>query len=191
MEWKICNFHTKGRKILIFNETKLKGSYIIDLEKINDERGFFSRSWDSQIFEEMGLNSNMKQCNVSFNKKKGTLRGMHYQYYPHEEAKLVRCTQGSVYEVIIDLRKNSPSFKQWEAIELSSDEHKMLYIPEGFALGFQTLENNTEIFYQMSHHYVPEFSRGVRWNDNMFKILWPLEVSVISKKDQSFTSYEN
>ena len=98
---------------MIFNENKLKGSYIIDLEKINDERGFFSRSWDSQIFEEMGLNSNMKQCNVSFNKKKGTLRGMHYQYYPHEEAKLVRCTQGSVYEVIIDLRKNSPSFKQW------------------------------------------------------------------------------
>jgi dTDP-4-dehydrorhamnose 3,5-epimerase len=116
---------------------------------------------------------------------------MHYQDYPHEEAKLVRCTQGSVYEVMIDLRKNSPSFKQWEAIELSSDEHKMLYIPEGFALGFQTLENNTEIFYQMSHHYVPEFSRGVRWNDNMFKILWPLEISVISKKDQSFTSYKN
>ena len=190
MEWKICNFHTKGRKILIFNETKLKGSYIIDLEKINDERGFFSRSWDSQIFEEMGLNSNMKQCNVSFNKKKGTLRGMHYQYYPHEEAKLVRCTQGSVYEVMIDLRKNSPSFKQWEAIELSSDEHKMLYIPEGFALGFQTLEDNTELFYQMSEKYVPESARGINYKDPEFKIDWPLEIETISERDSSFEFFK-
>lgn len=187
---KIHNFHTKGTEILIFKETNLKGSYIIDVEKINDERGFFSRSWDKQIFEDKGLNSNFVQCNISFNKKKGTLRGMHYQEHPHQEAKLVRCTRGSVYEVMIDLRENSSTFKHWEAVELNEDEHKMLYIPEGFALGFQTLENNTELFYQMSQYHMPEFSRGVKWDDDAFKIMWPLEIAVISKKDQTFDRYD-
>lgn len=187
---KICDFHTRGTKILIFNETSLKGSYIIDVEKINDERGFFSRSWDKQIFEDKGLNSNLVQCNISFNKKKGTLRGMHYQEHPYQEAKLVRCTKGRVYEVMIDLRENSSTFKQWEAIELNEDEHKMLYIPEGFALGFQTLEDNTELFYQMSQFFMPEFSRGVKWDDKAFKIKWPLEITVISKKDQIFETYD-
>ena len=176
---------------MIFNETKLKGSYIIDLEKLDDERGFFSRSWDKNIFERMGLNNNLVQCNVSFNTKKGTVRGMHFQEEPYQEAKLVRCTKGSVYEVMIDLRKNSSTFKQWYAVELRDCEYKMLYIPEGFALGFQTLEDNAELFYQMSQFYMPEFSRGVRWNDNAFKISWPLEITVISEKDKSFKSFEN
>lgn len=176
---------------MIFNETKLKGSYIIDLEKLDDERGFFARSWDKHIFEQMGLNNNLVQCNISFNTKKGTLRGMHFQEKPHQETKLVRCTKGSVYEVMVDLRKDSSTFKQWHAVELRANEHKMLYIPEGFALGFQTLEDNTELFYQMSQFYMPEFSCGVRWNDDAFKISWPLEITVISKKDQSFKSFEN
>lgn len=176
---------------MIFTETKLKGSYIVDIEQINDERGFFARSWDKNIFDQKGLNSNLFQCNISFNKKKGTLRGMHFQEEPYQEAKLVRCTRGSVYEVMIDLRENSSTFKQWEAIELHSDNHKMLYIPEGFALGFQTLEDNTELFYQMSQFYMPKFSRGVRWNDEAFKISWPLDISVISQKDQSFNSFNN
>ena len=190
MGWKIYYIHTKGAKILIFKETNLKGSYVIDIERINDERGFFSRSWDKQIFEDKGLNSNLVQCNISFNEKKGTLRGMHYQKYPHQEAKLVRCTRGSVYEVMIDLRENSSTFKHWEAIELNEDEQKMLYIPEGFALGFQTLEDDSELFYQMSQYYTPGFSGGVKWDDEAFKIKWPLEVTVISKKDQTFNSYE-
>ena len=174
---------------MIFNETKLKGAYIIDIEKIIDERGFFARSWDKDIFEKNGLNSNLVQCNISFNIKKGTLRGMHYQEHPHQEAKLVRCTKGCVYEVMLDLRKNSHTFKQWEAIELHADEHRMLYIPEGVALGFQTLEDNTEVFYQMSQFYMPEFSRGVRWNDDAFRIFWPLQPTVVSKKDLSYESY--
>ena len=189
MEREICNFHTKGENSLIFNEETavlIKG----DLEKNDDERWFFARSWDKQIFEQNGLNCDFVQCNISFNKKKGTLRGMHFQEEPYQEAKLVRCTKGSVYEVMIDLRKDSDSFKQWEAFELHSNEYKMMYIPEGFALGFQTLEDNTELFYQMSQYYKPEFSRGVRWNDDVFKISWPLEISVISKKDQSFSSFK-
>ena len=171
---------------MIFNETKLKGSYIIDIEKTNDKRGFFARTWDKNIFEQKGLNSNLAQCNISFNKKKGTLRGMHYQEHPYQEAKLVRCTRGKVYEVMIDLRKNSPTFKQWEAVELCADQHKMLYIPEGMALGFQTLEDNTELFYQMSQFYMPEYSKGLKYDDPSLKILWPLRITVISQKDKSW-----
>ena len=176
---------------MIFNETKLKGSYIINIEKINDERGFFARSWDKNIFEQRGLNSNLVQCNISFNIKKGTLRGMHYQEHPFQEAKLVWCTRGSVYEVLIDLRKDSQTFKQWESVELHSDEHNMLYVPEGFALGFQTLEDNTELFYQMSQYYKPEYSRGVIWNDKSLKIKWPLEMTMISEKDLSLPNLDD
>ena len=164
--------------------------YVIEIEEINDERGFFSRAWDKKIFEEKKLNSNMVQCNISFNKKKGTLRGLHYQEKPFDEAKLVRCTSGSVYEVIVDLRNNSPTFKKWCGIELNSREHNMVYVPEGCALGFQTLEDNTELFYQMSQYYKPEFSRGIRWNDESFQISWPLEVTVISKKDQTLPLFK-
>lgn len=176
---------------MIFTETKLKGSFIIEPEKIEDERGFFARTWDNKTFEEYGLNSKLVQCNISFNKKKGTIRGMHYQAYPHEEAKLVRCTKGKAFEVMLDLRTHSNTHMQWLGIEITSENYKMLYVPEGFALGFQTLEYNTELFYQMSERYEPEFSRGIRWDDPSINISWPLKPTVISKKDLSFPILNN
>lgn len=175
---------------MIFTETKLKGAFIIELELREDERGFFARSWCRQEFEAHGLNIRLAQCNISFNKRKGTLRGMHYQLAPHAEAKLVRCTRGAIYDVIIDLRPDSSTFKQWISLELSAENHRMLYVPEGFAHGYQTLENNTEIFYQVSEFYHPESERGVRWNDPAFSINWPWEEPTISAKDLSFRDFE-
>lgn len=173
---------------MIFTETKLKGAYVIELERIEDERGFFARSWCQKEFEEHGLNSRLVQCNISFNKKKGTLRGMHYQAGPYEEAKLVRCTRGAIYDVIIDLRPDSDTFKQWIAEELSAKNQKMLYIPEGFAHGFQTLENDSEVFYQMSEFYHPECARGVRWDDPTFRIIWPPDNKrIISTRDLDYS----
>ena len=171
---------------MIFEKTKLQGVYIIKIEKIEDERGFFGRTWDKKIFEEHGLNHCIHQCNISFNKKKGTIRGMHYQSSPYEEDKLVRCTRGKVFEVMIDLRKDSDTFKHYQSVELTSENYKMLYVPKGFALGFQTLEDNTEVFYQMSQVYMSEYSKGIRWDDPKFNISWPMKPGVISKKDQSF-----
>ncbi len=170
---------------MIFTGIKLKGSFIIEPEKIIDERGFFARAWDKKIFEQLGLNPKIIQCNISFNKVKGTIRGMHYQAAPYEEAKLVRCTKGKAFEVMLDLRSYSNTYKQWLGVELSDENHKMLYVPEGFALGFQILEDNTELFYQMSQVYMPEFGRGIRWDDPTIKISWPLKPTVISKKDSS------
>ncbi len=169
-----------------FIETPLKDSYIIEIEPIADERGFFARTWCENEFKKRGLNPKIVQCNISFNNKKGTLRGMHYQAKPHEEAKLVRCTRGSIYDVIIDLREDSSSYKQWFGIELNQENNKMLYIPEGFAHGFQTLENNSEVFYQMSNFYYPESSKGVSYKDPCLKISWPLEITLISEKDRLF-----
>ena len=174
---------------MIFTETKLKGAFIIELELREDERGFFARSWCRQEFEVHGLNIRLAQCNISFNKRKGTLRGMHYQLAPHAEAKLVRCTRGAIYDVIIDLRPDSSTFKQWISLELSAENHRMLYVPEGFAHGYQTLENNTEIFYQVSEFYHPESERGVRWDDPVFGIEWPLSMKIISAKDQSYAGF--
>ena len=171
---------------MIFCEIELKGAYIIDMEKFHDERGFFARSWCQNEFQSHGLNSNLVQCNVSFNAKKGTLRGMHYQIAPFEEAKLVRCTRGSIYDVIIDLRRKSSTYKQHFGITLNSCEHTMLYVPEGFAHGFLTLEDDTEIFYQMAEFYSPECARGVRWDDPAFGIEWPIEVRVISDRDTNY-----
>ncbi len=171
-----------------FIETKLKGAYIIEIEPIEDQRGFFARSWCKNEFEEHGLNSNLVQCNISYNKKKGTLRGMHYQVEPYEEAKLVRCTKGSIYDVIIDLRENSYTFLEWVSIELSSDNMKMLYIPEGFAHGFQTLQDDTEVFYQMSEFFHSECARGIRWDDKKFNIIWPIDKTIISDKDKSYSN---
>ena len=172
---------------MIFTETVLKGAYIIDIEIKKDERGFFGRSFCMKEFEKYGLNPRVSQCNISFNKKKGTLRGMHYQIAPHEEGKLVRCTRGSIYDVIIDLRYQSPTFKQWLAVELTSIvNYRMLYIPTSFAHGFQTLEDNTEVFYQMSEFYYPESARGIRWDDPTFDIKWPLPKPLISEKDKSY-----
>ena len=170
-----------------FIETKLKGAYVIEIEPISDNRGFFARSWCQQEFSDRGLNSNLVQCNISFNTKKGTLRGMHYQAKPHEEAKLVRCTRGTIYDVIIDIRDDSSTFKQWFAVELGADNRKMLYIPEGFAHGFLTLEDNTEIFYQMSDFYHLDTSKGIRWDDPAFAIQWHVtDQPIISAKDLSY-----
>lgn len=174
---------------MLFSPTKLKDAYIIEPRKLEDERGFFARTWCENEFRDRGLNPNLVQCNISFNKKKGTLRGMHLQIEPYAEAKLVRCTQGAIYDAIIDLRPDSETFKQWIAIELTCANRRALYVPEGFAHGFQTLEDNTEVFYQMSQFYAPECSRGYPWNDPSFQIDWPLEISVISAKDRNLTNY--
>jgi len=168
-----------------FIETKLQGAFIIRPDLIEDERGFFARTFCRREFEEHGLNTNLVQCNISFNKQKGTLRGMHYQVPPHAEAKLVRCTAGAIYDVIIDLRAASSTFKQWFAVELTAENHQLLYVPEGFAHGYQTLRPDTEILYQVSEFYHPQSEEGVRWNDPAFGIVWPLPATAMSGKDAS------
>ena len=172
-----------------FSETKLKGAYIIEIEKLEDERGFFGRSWCAKEMKEHGLNVNVSQANVSFNKKKGTLRGMHYQVAPYQEAKLVRCSLGSIYDVIIDLRKDSSTYLQWIGVELSGDNYKMLYVPEDFAHGFITLEDNTEIAYMMSEFFVPGAGATIRWNDPLFGIEWPILPVIISDNDRNQTDF--
>jgi dTDP-4-dehydrorhamnose 3,5-epimerase len=174
---------------VIFVETKLKGPFVIEVERNEDHRGFFARTWCQREFAERGLNPSLVQCSVSFSRKKGTLRGMHYQIAPREEAKLVRCTRGAVYDVIIDLRPDSPSFSRWLAAELTAANGRMLYIPEGFAHGFQTLEDDTEVFYQMSEFYAPEYARGVRWNDPAFGIQWPPAERTISLRDDTYPDF--
>jgi dTDP-4-dehydrorhamnose 3,5-epimerase len=172
-----------------FAETKLRGACIIEIEKLKDERGFFARTWCRKEFEAHGLTSSVVQANVSFNKKKGTLRGMHYQIAPYEEAKLVRCTRGAIYDVIIDLRPGSPTYKQWFGVDLTAENYQMLYVPENFAHGFQTLSDNTEVTYQVSQFYTPGSERGIRWDDPAFSISWPLKIQVISDKDTSWPDY--
>lgn len=174
---------------MIFTETELEGAFVVDPEKLGDERGFFARAWDRQEFEAHGLNPQLAQCNISFNKEKGTLRGMHYQAAPYEEAKLVRCTRGAIYDVAVDLRPDSPTFKQWVGAELTVDNRRMLYVPEGFAHGFQTLEDDTEVFYQVSAFYSPDHGRGVRWDDLAFGIKWPTETRVIVDRDRKYPDF--
>ena len=174
---------------MIFTETKLKGAYILDLEKHGDDRGFFARSFCKKEFEQYGLVSDVVQTNVSHSVKKGTLRGMHYQLAPHQETKLVRCTQGALHDVIIDLRKDSPTYKQWIGVELTADNHKMLFVPRDFAHGFLTLEEHTEITYEVSEFYTPEAESGLRWNDPAFGIEWPATVHEISDKDANWPDY--
>jgi dTDP-4-dehydrorhamnose 3,5-epimerase len=174
---------------LKFVPTALAGAYIVDPEPESDSRGFFARAWCQREFGERGLNPRLVQCNISYNLKKGTWRGMHYQEAPHEEAKLVRCTMGSICDVIVDLRPDSPTFKKHLAVTLSAENRKMLYIPEKFAHGFLTLEDDTEIFYQMSEFYAPQSARGFRWNDPNFAIRLPLEVAVISERDRSYPDF--
>ena len=175
---------------MLFRETKLPGAFVIDLQKHEDERGFFARSWCRKEFEAHGLDPRTVQCNVSFNKVKGTLRGMHYQVAPFAEAKLVRCTRGAIYDVIIDLRRESATYKQHVSEVLSSNNYKALFIPEGFAHGFQTLEDNSEVFYQMSEFYSPEHQRGLRYNDPAFGINWPTDVTVISDRDRNYEDFK-
>jgi dTDP-4-dehydrorhamnose 3,5-epimerase len=174
---------------MIFKETPLKSACLVELQRLEDERGFFARSWCQREFEAHGLNSRLVQCNISFNKKQGTLRGMHYQAAPFEEAKLVRCTMGAIYDVIIDLRPASPTYKQYFGVTLTPEARNMLFIPAGFAHGFLTLADNTEVFYQMSEFYAPDYARGVRWNDLAFGITWPAPVQVISERDATYPDF--
>lgn len=175
---------------MTFRETKLPGVFEVHLEPISDERGFFARSWCQKEFEDYGLNTRLVQCNVSLNTRKGTLRGMHYQAAPHAEAKVVRCAAGAIYDVVLDLRAQSATFKQWFSAVLSAEKRNMLYIPEGCAHGFLTLEDATEVFYQMSEFYHADLSRGVRWNDPAFQIVWPEKVQVISERDRTYPDFD-
>ncbi len=174
---------------MIFTKTKFHEAFIIEPEPLEDERGFFARSFCEKEFEKHGLNPRIVQCSISFNKKKGTLRGIHYQVFPHQEAKLVSCIRGAIYDIIIDLRPDSPTFKHWLAVELTADNHRMLYVPEGVAHGFQTLVDNTEVLYQMFEFYYPECERGVRWNDPAIGIQWPFENCIVSPKDQQYSDF--
>jgi dTDP-4-dehydrorhamnose 3,5-epimerase len=174
---------------VIFTEAKLRGVFVIDPERHEDERGYFARTWCRREFAEHGLSTDLAQCSVSFNKRKGTLRGIHYQAVPHEEAKLVRCTRGAVYDVVLDLRPDSPTFTQWIAAELSAANGRMLYIPEGYAHGFQTMTDDTEVFYQIAEFYHAELTRGVRWNDPAFAVRWPFPPVVMSARDQSYPDF--
>lgn len=176
---------------MIFQDTALDGVFIIEPEIIEDHRGFFACSWKPDEFEQHGLNPHLAQCNISFNKERGTLRGMHFQIKPHEEAKLVRCTRGAIHDVAVDLRRDSRTLYRWVAAELTSDNHRMLYLPEGFAHGYQTLTDGAEIFYQISEYYHPESARGLRWNDPLLGIEWPLPVTVIADRDAAYPLLED
>ncbi|MFQ5787192.1 MAG: dTDP-4-dehydrorhamnose 3,5-epimerase [Thermodesulfobacteriota bacterium] len=175
---------------MIFKETKLNNVFIIEIEKKEDHRGFFSRTWCKREFEGHGLKPEMVQSNIAFSKKRGTLRGLHYQMAPFEEDKLVRCIKGSIYDVIIDLRPDYPTYKQWLGVELDGENYKMIYVPGGFAHGYLTLTDNTEVFYQVSQFYFPGSEKGIRYNDPTFNIAWPeIDNLVISDKDRNFPNY--
>jgi len=175
---------------MIFTETKISGAFIIEPEKLEDNRGFFLRSWCKKEFDAHGLESNFVQFNISSSKKAGTLRGMHYQIAPHQETKLIRCTKGLLYEVIIDLRPESSSYMQWFGVELNAEMYQMLYIPAGLANGFLTLKNDTEVFYPATHFYCAESERGIRWDDPSFGIEWPkTDALIISEKDKNWPDY--
>lgn len=174
---------------MIFTETKLKGAFVIKLDRFEDERGFFALSWSEKEFAERGLDSKLVECNISFNKRKGTLRGLHYQQSPHGQAKLVRCTMGAIYDVIVDLRSSSPTFKQWVSVELTAKNRLALYVPKDFAHGFQTLEDNSEVLYQMSSSYAPGSGSGVRWDDPAFGIKWPEDERIMIARDREAADF--
>lgn len=174
-----------------FQETKLKGAFIIDIERLEDDRGFFARAWCKNEMETHGCSADLKQANLSLSSKKGTLRGMHYQVSPYEESKLVRCTRGALYDVIVDLRKDSPTYKEWIGVELTADNRRMLYVPEGFGHGFVTLEDDTEAFYLVTEFYTPGAEQGIRYNDPALGIEWPVDIEVISEKDASWPDFQD
>lgn len=174
---------------MIFEQTALEGAVVIRLERYEDDRGFFARSWCQREFAAHGLADRVVQVNTSYNRRRGTLRGMHWQEFPHAETKLIRCTRGALYDVIIDLRPDSPTHRRWVGVELSADNHDMLYVPEGFAHGFQTLSDDTEAIYQVSQYYTPGAERGACYDDPAFGIDWPLPVTSISDKDKAWPDY--
>ena len=174
---------------MIFTKTAIPGAFIIEPERIEDDRGFFARTWCEREVKAHGLATRWAQSSISYNKRRGTLRGLHYQAPPHEEAKLVRCTMGAIYDVAVDLRRDSPAFKQHVAVTLSSQNRTMLYIPEGCAHGFQTLEDETEVSYQISQFYSPEHGRGVRWDDPAFGIPWPPAERIMIARDRDYPDF--
>lgn len=187
MGWSIYRISSAGGcSAMRFVETALSGAYLLEPEPVDDARGFFARTFCQKEFAERDLVTEYVQCNISFNHKAGTVRGMHYQADPHPETKLVRCTQGAIFDVIVDLRPHSATYLEWVGSELNAGNRKMFYIPAGFAHGFQTLQENSEVFYQMSAFYQADCARGVRWDDKAIDVTWPLPITIISEKDQSF-----
>jgi dTDP-4-dehydrorhamnose 3,5-epimerase len=172
-----------------FTPTEIPGAFLVDIEPIEDQRGFFARTWCREEFSQRGLNPHLAQSSVSFNWSQGTLRGMHYQVTPHQEAKLVRCTMGTIYDVIVDLRPDSPTLRRWMGIDLSAVNRRMLFIPEGLAHGFITLQDDTEVLYQMSCAYHAASARGVRWDDPAFGIRWPTAPKLISERDRTYPDF--
>ena len=175
---------------MIFNETALKGAFMVQVKKMEDHRGFFGRAWCQEEFAEHGLNNNIRQINTSFTFKKGTIRGMHYQIDPYQEAKFIRCTRGRIYDVIIDLRPGSGTFMKWVGHELSESNYQMVYVPGNFAHGFVTLEDNCEVYYPVTEFYTPGSERGIRYNDPAFNIEWPVSVDIVSEKDLSHPDFD-
>lgn len=176
---------------MIFQKMKLDNAYIIDLEKIEDHRGYFSRAWCKKEFQQWGLNANIVQTNLSSNKRKGTLRGLHYQVAPYSEAKTIRCLKGRIYHVIVDLRPDSLTYLKWQGIELTAENKRMLYMPGGFAHGYQTLEDDSESIYSVSEYYSPDSARGIRWNDPLFGIKWPISDNVtLSEQDRNWPDFK-
>ncbi len=171
-------------------ETKFKNLFVIETEPVRDNRGFFVRVWDENIFKKNGLSYTFVQNSISHNLKKGTLRGMHYQVKPHEEAKIINCIRGKIFDVVIDLRSNSKTYLEKFEIELDSTGNKSLFIPEGFAHGFQTMDDNTDVYYQISQFFKSEFGRGILWNDPVFNINWPISDPILSQKDTSYDTFK-
>ena len=182
--------YTRGDGLpVIFVPTSLPGAFVIEIDRRDDDRGFFARTWCRREFAEMGLASNLAQCSVSYSRRRGTLRGMHWQSAPNGEAKLVRCTRGAIWDAIIDLRPNSPTYTRHFAVELTSESGRAIYVPEGFAHGFMTLEDDCDVLYQMSEFHEPSAARGVRWNDTAFGIAWPLDDPIIHPRDASYPDF--
>jgi dTDP-4-dehydrorhamnose 3,5-epimerase len=175
---------------MIFTETSVQGCFIIEPDRFDDDRGYFSKIWDVKEFRDRGLSTDFAQFNLAFNHKAGTLRGMHFQAPPHEEVKLVRCTRGVVYDVIVDLRPASPTYLKWSGVELSGDNYRTYYVPRGCAHGYVTLTDHAEVTYNVSAHYAPSAARGVRWNDPAFAIQWPMQPKVINPRDANYPDYD-
>jgi dTDP-4-dehydrorhamnose 3,5-epimerase len=175
---------------VIFTETKLRGAWVIDLEARHDERGFFARAYCEREFEAHGLPKMYPQCNISRNRKAGTLRGMHYNAAPHGEAKLIRCVRGAIYDVIVDLRAGSPTNRAWFGVELTAEEGRALFVPAGFAHGFVTLVDDSDVFYQMGDFYRAEAARGLRWNDPRLGIEWPRKPAIVADRDATYPDFD-
>jgi dTDP-4-dehydrorhamnose 3,5-epimerase len=191
MGWTVRCPHSPGQgRGVIFTPTTIAGAWLIDLERNKDERGFFARSFCKNDFDRRGLHSEFRQCSVSFNSRAGTLRGLHYQAPPHGEIKIVRVTRGAIYDVIVDIRPHSHSYRSWFGVELTADNYRQLYIPECVAHGFQSLVDGSEVYYQISTEYVPEAARGIRWNDPAFSIQWPAaDGTILSPRDRQYPDF--